>query len=43
MILSALNKKRVDNVYLGTVPEHVKAARRLRGKVAKLSRRRNRG
>lgn len=43
MVLSALNKKPAGAVYLGTVPGHVKALRRARGKVAKASRKLNRG
>lgn len=39
-VLSGLQGK---HVYAGTVPAHVKAARRAANKVARVSRRRNRG
>lgn len=43
VILRALNLKRLDNVYMGTVPKSVKVSRRAAGKVAKASRKANRG
>lgn len=42
LILFGLLEKR-GQVYAGTVPAHVKARRRARDKVARESRRRNRG
>ena len=41
MILAALQRKSLDNVYLGTVSPETKAKRRAKGKVAKAQRKAN--
>lgn len=38
MILAALNKKPIGEIYLGTVPAHVKAVRRQRNMAARKAR-----
>ena len=41
-ILNGLQQKRAGEVYQGTVPGHVKASRRLKNRMARVSRRINR-
>lgn len=43
LILVGLNRLPAKHVYAGTVPPHVKAARRAKGKAAKAARKANRG